>query len=140
MSTILLSLSVPARSAGTRLRDHTSDCSTDAHVSSVLHRTCLDCRSLLCRQLQRLLLCGGRRGILNLLHKLISLGLENHRQHLLEKLHIQLLDGHCHLFLWSRHGCSSFTVGTRCFPPCSTLCPRLIRARPQSLSDCFVLS
>ena len=140
VSTILLSLSVPARSAGPRLRDHTSDCSTDAHVSSVLHWTCLDSRSLLCRQLQRLFLCGGRRGILDLLHKLISLGWEDDRQHLLEKLHIQLLDGHCHLFLWSRHGCSSFTVGTRCFPPCSTLCPRLVRARPQSLSDCFVFS
>ena len=74
-----------------------------------------------CVDISGLSLCGGRRGILNLLRKVISRCLENrcHRP-LLLKSHVQLLDGCRHLFLWSRHGYFGFTVGTRCYPPCST--------------------
>ena len=86
MSTILLSSQFPARSAGQRLRDMISE--------QPIHT------------FYRFFVCGGRRGILNLLHKLISRCLENHCQCLLKllKSHVQLLDGHYHLLFWSRHG------------------------------------
>ena len=76
---ILLSSSIPARSAGPRLRDIISVSTTDPHVSLVL---------------------------MNLLHKLISRFSKKRCQRLLDllKSHVQLLDGHCHLLLWSRHG------------------------------------
>ena len=74
--------------------------------------------------------CGGRRGILNLLHKFISRWSENRCQRPLKllKSHVQLLDGHCHLLLWSRHGHSDFFVGTRCYlnSRIHRGCPRLI--------------
>ena len=89
-------------------------------------------------------MCGGRRGILNLLLKLNSRCLENRCQRLLKllKLHVQLLDGHCHLLLWSRHGLLTRGASRRAqlsYP--QKLAHVWFRARTASpLFDCFALS
>ena len=87
-------------------------------------------------------MCGGRRGILNLLHKLISRCLENRCQRLLQllKSHVQLLDVHCHLLLWSRHGLLARGATHRAQLSYPQRLPTFdTELGLQSLSDCFAL-
>ena len=79
-----------------------------------------------------------------MLHKLISRCLENRCQRLLKllKLHVQLLDGHCHLLLCSRHGLLARGATRRAqqlsYP--QRLPTFDSELGLQSLSDCFVSS
>ena len=87
-------------------------------------------------------MCGGRRGIPNLLHKLISRCLENRCQRLVKllKLHVQLLDGHCHLLLWSRRGLLARGVSRRAQISYPQKLPTVdSELGLQSLSNCFTL-
>ena len=91
----------------------------------------------------RFFVCGGRRGILNLLHKLISRCLENrcHRFLKLLRSHVQLLDGHCHLLLWSQHGLLARGATRRAQLSYPQRLPTFdTELGLQSLSDCFALS
>ena len=75
--------------------------------------------------------------------KLISRCLENRCQRLLKllKLHVQLLYGHCHLLLWSRHGLLARGATRRARLSYPQRLPTFdSELGLQSLSGCFALS
>ena len=78
-----------------------------------------------------------------MLQKLISRCLENRCQRLLKllKSHVQLLDGHCHLLLWSRHGLLARGVSRRAQLSYPQRLPTFdSELGLQSLFDCFAPS